>query len=170
MTPKPLERLRTDEFAAVCMFLSTASAIRRQLLRTEEVRRIRGALNQGALRESDLRGFVSTLMRDLRAGERFEHEMAVAAIAVALERRPTAFAEEYLRDLARVKLAEMCLCSRVAQECLKHRDSVAGTRRRDWSLLPTPSGAEPAADGEAAVSVAADVDTETKAYPIGEAA
>ena len=47
--------------------------------------------------------------------------MALAALAVVLERRTTEFAEEFLLDLAKLKLAEMPLCIRVARECVKHR-------------------------------------------------
>ena len=47
--------------------------------------------------------------------------LALATIAVVLERRTTDFADEYLCHLARLKLAEMPLSIRVARECLKHR-------------------------------------------------
>jgi hypothetical protein len=171
MTGDVLSELVSEGFLLEVGFLSTAGSVRRFLARSRVVADIRKALRDGTLTERDLRHFVTFLMHDLRAGERFEHEMAVAAIAVALERRATAFAEEYLGELARVKVAEMCLCSRVARECLKHRDSVAGTRRREWSLLPMPSTGEPATNGASGVFVATDVDTsEAKVCPIGEAA
>ena len=63
-------------------------------------------------------------------------ELALAALAVAVERRPTDFAEEFLHDLARPQIAEMGLAIRVARECLRHRTSVAVTTAKTRSLGP----------------------------------
>jgi hypothetical protein len=61
---------------------------------------------------------VDELMRDFRPGSQFQHEIALAAIAVVLETRYTAFADEYLLDLARLHTkAELDLSPRVAQLC-----------------------------------------------------
>jgi hypothetical protein len=125
MSPYVLQRLRSDEFALSVGFLSTPGPLRRFLRQTEDVAAIRAALEQGAITDETLRAYVSSLMQDLRRGERFPHELAVAALAVALEMRPTEFAEEFLQDLSRLRLAEMSLCIRVARECLRH-----------WTLIP----------------------------------
>jgi hypothetical protein len=66
-------------------------------------------------------------MNDLRRGECFPHDLALAALAVALEYRPTPFAKEYLRDLSRLRLAEMSTSVRLAQECLAHSRQQAET-------------------------------------------
>jgi hypothetical protein len=82
---------------------------------------VQDALQTGELSDPLLRGFVSSLLTAFRKGEVFQHDMAVAAIAVALERETTPFAEEYLRDLARLQAAEMSMSIRVARECLNQR-------------------------------------------------
>ena len=89
MTVELLERLKSDAFAAEAVFLSTPSALRRFLVGTTEVAAIKQALRQGGITEDSLRRFVADLMTDLRRGERFPHELPLAALAVVLERRPT---------------------------------------------------------------------------------
>ena len=121
MGAEVLERLKSEEFAAEALFLSTASALRRFLAGRNEVAAITEGLRQGAIGDDTIRGFVSVLMRDLRYGERFPHEFPLAALAVALELRPTDFAEEFLHDLSALRLSEMSLCIRVARECLSYR-------------------------------------------------
>jgi len=121
MSIQVLEQLKSEEFALSIGFLSTPCALRRFLHRSEEVAATRRALREGAIADDTIREFVSLLMRDLRYGERFPHELPLAALAVALELRPTDFAEELLRDLSALRLAEMGLCIRVARECLSHR-------------------------------------------------
>jgi hypothetical protein len=121
MCHKLLNQLTSDLFNLSAGFLSTPTATHRYLARCAEVRELREGLRQGAITEETIREFVSSLMSSFHVGQRFEHEMALAALAVALERRPTDFAEEFLLDLAKLKLAEMSLCIRVARECLKQR-------------------------------------------------
>lgn len=128
------ERLTSDSFALSAGFISTPEALRRFLLRSQEVHDIRMALRQGAITEDTIREFVSSLMATFYAGRRFEHEMALAALAVALERRPTDFAEEFLHDLSRLKPAELCLCLRVARVCIRERSSVASHSDRKFEL------------------------------------
>ncbi len=131
------ERLTSDEFALSTASISTPEALRRLLLRSQIVHDIRESLRQGSITEDSIREFVSSLMKGFHVGARFEHEMALAALAVALERRPTDFAEEFLLDLAKLKLAEMPLCIRVARECLKHRMTTTQNTSKDfypWKL------------------------------------
>jgi len=139
MCRKLLDELFSDSFVMSLAVLSTPRALRRQLLRTNEVREIREALWQGAITEETLREFVSSLLVGLHVGERFKHELALAALAVLLERRPTEFAEEFLLDLAKLKLAEMPLCIRVARECLKHRMTITQNKAKDFRLWTWPS-------------------------------
>ena len=136
MSVELLERLKSDAFAAEAVFLSTPGALRRFLVGTSEVRAVKQALRQGAITEDSLRRFVADLMTDLRRGERFPHEMALAAVAVVLEMRPTEFADEFLHDLSALRLSEMSLCIRVARESLKQRVSLAQNRGRVFDLGP----------------------------------
>jgi hypothetical protein len=139
MCRRLLEELISDSFVLSLGFLSTAAALRRQLLRTKEVREIREAFRQGAITEEAIREFVSRLLAGFRVGSRFENEMALSALAVVLERRATDFAEEFLLDLAKLKLAEMPLCIRVARECLKDRVTITQNRARVFPPWTLPS-------------------------------
>ena len=137
MCRKLFEALTSDAFVLSAGLISTPEALRRFLLRSEMVNDIRESLRRGSITEDSIREFVSSLMKGFHVGSRFEHEMALAALAVALERRPTDFAEEFLLDLAKLKLAEMPLCVRVARECLKNRMAMTQNSSKDffpWKL------------------------------------
>lgn len=125
MTACVLEQLKSDEFAISAGFVATAGPLRRFLARSKEVADVRKSLRQGALTEDSVHRFVDSLFADFHRGKQFVHDLAIAAIAVALESRPTKFADEFLHDLARLESAEMGLSIRVARECLKQRASVA---------------------------------------------
>jgi len=125
----PLNRLLADEFEDAVGFVTFADALRSLLARRTEVSAIREALAGGLLTEDQIRAFVSSLVRRIRWGTKFAHENALAAIAVALEPRPTAFAEEFLGDLSRIQAAEFALCSRVARQVLERR---AGMTRNQY--------------------------------------
>jgi|GEM_PF-2087532 len=129
MTIPVLEQLKSDEFQAKTGFVATAPALRRLLLRTPEVRALRQALISGALTERRIQAFVRSLLSTLRSGVPMQHDLALAALAVALEKRGTAFAGEYLHTLASLQAAEMSMSIRVARESLKSRTSLSGTER-----------------------------------------
>src|SRR5216683_4171443 len=93
-----LERLKSDEFAFTVGFLVPSLALRGKLGAMKEVENVVAAIAGGELSEDTLRHFVSTLMKELRKGERFPYDLALAALAVALEGRATKFAQEYLQD------------------------------------------------------------------------
>ena len=107
MCRRLLDQLISDSFVVSAGVVSTPQAIRRFLLGAQEVRGIREALHQSAITEDTIREFVSALLAGFHVGSRFENEMALAALAVVLERRATDFAEEFLFDLAKLRLAEM---------------------------------------------------------------
>ncbi len=135
-----LERLNSESFVLSAACISTPEGLRHFLLRSPEVRDLRKALYQGTIAEETIRKFVSSLMRDFRAGYHFEHEFALAGLAVVLERRPTDFAEEFLLDLAKLKLAEMPLCIRVARESVRRRATMAQNRTKQFQLSPWCNG------------------------------
>jgi hypothetical protein len=139
MSAVVLEQLKSDDFFMRAGCLSTPIALRRVLSRAPEVASLQRALKQQAISEETLRQFVSWLLRDLRLGERFPHDLAIAALAVVLERRATDFAEEFLRDLSRLKLAEMSISIRVARECLKVRGSMTHST---FKHFPSPGNGE----------------------------
>jgi len=139
MSRKLLNELVSDSFVLSLGFISTPGALRLSLLHAKEVREVRDSLRQGAITEETIREFVSVLLAGFRVGQRFEHEMALAALAIVLERRATDFAEEFLLDLAKLRLAEMPLCIRVARECLKHRMTMTQNTSKDFRPWKWPN-------------------------------
>ncbi len=140
MTSPLLDRLKSDDFNFAIGFLHTPATVRRGLLQSPFVRHVAAALRFGSITEGMLRKFVSSIMRDFSAGHRLRNDLALAALAVVLELRPTDFAEEYLHDLARLGLAEMSTSINVARECLKNRCSVPKHQAKSFTF---PAHAKP---------------------------
>jgi hypothetical protein len=97
---------------AVCSILRTHSqveAARRHLFENvDEARR-------------DIGEFVRERLVDLEPKTYFSHEPAFCALAVALETLPIPAAEDFLSELAALRIAEMPISSRVASQCLQRR-------------------------------------------------
>jgi hypothetical protein len=132
--------LKTDEFNFSIGFHHTPAIVRRRLLTSPPVRHIAGALRFGAITEGMLREFVASIMSEFTKGRRLPNDLALAAVAVMLELRPTDFANEYLHDLARLRLSEMTVSIFVARECLKNRCSLPKHQAKTFAY---PSGGRP---------------------------
>ncbi len=134
MTHKVLETLKTDEFAVRFSYISNPRAIHRALQRSEEVETLQLALRNGEITEEAIRGFSTALLRDLEYGQRFPNELAIAAIAVALESRPTSFAEEFVMDLARLELPELPIAIRVARGACQELLQLPGNKTKVFRI------------------------------------
>jgi len=124
MLPDVLDRLLSDDLLANACAFSTAPPLRQFFARRAEVREVGEALRRGSVGEEAVRDFLARLLGDLTAGVLFRHDLTVAALAVALEELRTPFADEFLRELADLRLAEVPLAPRVAQEVLAHRQTL----------------------------------------------
>ncbi len=133
-----LDKIKSAKFLTSFGFELPTKAMRMVLLRTEEYTAINEALSQGELTDTSIREFVNELLREFRIGERFQYNVTLALLAVCLERRKTAFAEEYLRDLAVLSLSELSLSTRLAKECLKERKRLAENNFSDYVASDTP--------------------------------
>ena len=129
MSHELLERLKSEDFDLSVGFLLPPRALRSQLQARQEVQDVIAALVNGGLKEHTVREFVTSLMGDFQNGERLPHDLTLAALAVALETRPTEFAREYLQDLADLDVAEMSSSIHVARECLKRRATLTIDQR-----------------------------------------
>lgn len=129
-----LDNLKTDAFALRFSFISNPLAVHRALQRSAHVESVRLALGSGEISEETLRTFCANVLRELEHGKRLPHELAIAAIAVALETRPTSFAEEYVLDLARLDLAELPIAIRVARKACRERMTLPGNKTKAFTL------------------------------------
>jgi hypothetical protein len=117
----PLNSLISDDFFASFAGISMPASLLRAFNRSEYVKDVKRRLISGEITEAMIKAFVDEKIKELKAGEYFRFDPSMAALAAALRHRKTHFAEEYLTDLANLKLAEMPMSIRVARECLKER-------------------------------------------------
>ena len=138
---KPLERLASEQFVASVGAVTSPQALRRYFHRCDDVKSVRTALEKGQISEATIRWFVDGLMRHFVRGFQFPFEIALAALAVALETRQTKFADDYLLDLARLRdFSEMHVAPRVAGLCMTERGKATKFKKK---LLNQGSRLEP---------------------------
>jgi hypothetical protein len=134
MTTSLLDELTRDEFELAVGALVPPSSLRLVLQRNRLVQRIADAVRRGMLTEQNLRDFVSSRLAELRHGVPFEHDVAIAALGVALEGSPSQFAAEFLSELAGLAIAEMQQSILMARECLRHRRATPRSFEKSFSL------------------------------------
>jgi hypothetical protein len=103
------------------------------------------AFRVGTLTEQNLRDFIKTELHHLRRGEPLRHDVAIAALAVALESSPSAFASEFVTGLAALEIVEMQQSVLMAKECAKHRKAAPCTVRKTFEVEVAPTTSEPRA-------------------------
>ena len=106
-------------------FIGTDSGLHTVLSRSTEVQQLRKALDEGRLSADDINSFISNLLFRFARGQQFDDDTTLAAIAVALESLdlPHSFADEYLEDLAQLRITELPMAPRVARLCLENREN-----------------------------------------------
>jgi len=129
-------------------FYSTPTGLRRRLQGTADVQKAKKDLSQGLISEDTIERFVTHIMGDLERGQKFKKGVALSAIAVVLEDRPTAFADSFIKDLSDLKILELSLPVGVAKEVAKYRTALArsslarpeipGQMSYQWSGERTP--------------------------------
>lgn len=83
--------------------------------------------------------YVRERLIDLKPKTYFPHEPAFCALAVALETLPMPAAEDFLSELAALKIAEMPISSRVAELCLeRRRESLISNTLSEFKVRPMP--------------------------------
>jgi hypothetical protein len=140
-----LEALASEAFEVEVGHTLPPAALRARLGSLAEVKEVAIALQARRISEKTIREFLADLMAEFSPQRRFPYDVALAALAVVLERRPTAFADEFLYDLARLSRAEMPVSTRVARECLKQRVNTVTRnqyRQGEYDHLRHPSTAK----------------------------
>lgn len=131
-----LQRLASDEFALSLGVTPTTASLVSALRAHTLVHELRAALDRQEVSQEMLRAFVDALLLELRRGESFLYQEALAAVAVALEERMTPFAVEYVRDLAQLRIAELRHASSVARVCKQVQHKQPHTELRTALLSP----------------------------------
>jgi hypothetical protein len=131
-----LERIATMDFFASVGFDLPPEAMRIALQRTEEYQQFQAALRTDELTDADLQAFVESLMETFRRGQKFPYEVTLSFLAVGLEGLMSPFAQQFLSDLARVRLSELPLSPRVARTCLQYRSLIPANRQKVFEVTP----------------------------------
>lgn len=117
--------LDSDDIAQVVLTVATPNAICGILRTHRDVEAVRRYLFDNA---DDSRRTIEEYVRerliDLKPKTYFPHEPPFCALAVALETLPMPAAEDFLSELAALKIAEMPISSRVAALCLERRREI----------------------------------------------
>jgi hypothetical protein len=122
MRHKLLDYLLNDEFADAVGFILPPSGFRLVLRRSDAVRRLTFAIRRGEVTEPMVRSFVSRIARSAGDGTgQIPGDLALAALAVALENIQQDYAEEFITNLAKLRIAGLATAIRVAKECLRYR-------------------------------------------------
>jgi hypothetical protein len=114
--------LDSEKIAQVVFTVATPKALCSILRTHRDVEAARRQLFENA--DDARRGieeFVRERLVDLKPKTYFPYEPAFCALAVALETLPMPAAEDFLSELAALRIAEMPISPRVAALCLKRR-------------------------------------------------
>lgn len=129
-----------DDVGLSC--ISTAEGFRNHLSRRQEVLALRRALEAGAISFDDVQVFIQGLLAGFVRGGRSHAEVVIAAVVVAIEPLTLPGIDEFLVDLARVKVAEMPMSPRVARLSRRERSArLAQLTQRELVIanLPQPT-------------------------------
>lgn len=143
MTDQALLALWDEVLALEMPPVSTARALRLLLRRHQSVRRLSESFALGSLTDLEVERFVSRLIERFQHGHRFEHQLALGALAVVLEHRYTEFSDRFLAQLARLKLEEFRSAIEVARECLRHREVRVQKSTKSFRFAKAPETHDP---------------------------
>lgn len=136
--------LDSEEIAQVVFTVATPKAVCSILRTLIDIEAVRRQLFENADNaQRDIEGFVRERLVDLKPKTYFPHEPAFCALAVALETMPMPIAENFLSELAALKIAEMPISSRVAALCLqRRRERLISNTQGVFKVarLPLPNG------------------------------
>ncbi len=120
-----LTKLDSEDIAHLVFSIATPNALCNILRTHKDVEVVRRYLFDNA---DDARQFIEEYVRerliDLNPKTHFQHEPAFCALAVALETLPMPASENFLSELAALKIAEMPMSPRVAALCLERRQKL----------------------------------------------
>lgn len=120
---------KSGDYAAI----GSAEALRAALTRDSRVRHLIDHIKTGSVTAANMQDFVNTLLRRFVVGTYFEHQVALAALSVALEDYYSEYSDRFLSELSSLRLSELQLPIFVAQASLRRRHSGAGAESRRFT-------------------------------------
>jgi hypothetical protein len=119
-----LKTLDSEEIALIVHTISTPVALYNILHSRKDITAVRQCLLDSTDARQAIEEFVRERLFDLKPKIYFLHEPAFCGLAVALESLPLPAAEEFLAELAALKIAEMPISPHVAALCLERRRKI----------------------------------------------
>ena len=132
----PLIALDSEEIAQVVFTVATSKALCSILRTHRDVKAVRQYLWESTDARREIEEFIRERLVALRPKTYFPHEPAFCALAVATLRMPAA--EDFLSELAALRIAEMPISSRVAALCLKRRRELLASNTRAVFEVASP--------------------------------
>jgi hypothetical protein len=135
-----LTALDSEDIAQLVFTIATPKAACSILRTHRDVEKVRRQLFENADNaQRDIEEFVRERLIDLKPKTYFPHDPAFCALAVALETLPMPAAENFLSELAALRIAEMPISSRVAALCLqRRRELLISNRPAEFKVKPMP--------------------------------
>jgi hypothetical protein len=130
--------LDSEEIAQVVFTVATPQAVCSILRTNSHVDAAWRHLYENAYEaRCDIEEFVRERLLDLKSNTYFPHEPAFCALAVALETLPMPAAEDFLSELAALRIAEMPISPRVAALCLQRlRETLISKTLTEFKVKP----------------------------------
>ena len=119
MSVPKLAVLLSDDFEFKYCMLDYPARLRLLMLEDNSVTELHEAIRVGEISWEQLKEFVDTIVSGFKPGFTLDGDIALCAIAVAIEDFESEFSEEYLNKLSKLKAAEVRKPVRVAIECLR---------------------------------------------------
>jgi len=130
-TPRQLEALTFDAFRDQFSQIGSADGLYHALRRSPEVKSLNSGLREEVLGERELDVFIRSRLKAFVAGQQFEDQIVVAAVAVACETINKCFARQFIDYLANMQTSELMLASLIARHA---RRSITSTTTRTFTV------------------------------------
>jgi hypothetical protein len=143
MIQRDLQNLDSTGIHQLSISISSPVSLHDRLDKLEAVEKVRERIREGSLGFDEIRIAISEWLRQLVRGTRLPSESAVSALAVAVEKIPGPDAEQFLKELAGLRILEMPIASRIAAVSLQQwKELFDGTTfaSRVVARFPMPQG------------------------------
>jgi hypothetical protein len=139
-----LHALDSEDIAQIVFTVATPKGLCAILRAHRDVKAVRQYLWESTDMRREIEEFIRERLIALKPKIYFPHEPAFCALAVALESLPNPAAEDFLAELAALKIAEMPISPRVASQCLHRRwGLVTSNSMAVFRVAPLPQPVAP---------------------------
>jgi hypothetical protein len=114
------EELLSEEFDSKYFLVEMTDSLYSKLSHDELVIKLHNFLESGIVTWNELREVVDKIAGTIEPGFSLNNQIALCAIAVAIEKLPSQFTGEFLDTLSRSRAPEIGKVSRIARKCIEY--------------------------------------------------